>query len=88
VVKKVNKKEAENKAVKDIIIQGGLQAAVISLFILLMFGNGNATIVAILDAIKQSKVDAWQVAVIAFPIIFVACTLVQLITYILNSNKK
>jgi hypothetical protein len=88
VVKKVNKQEAENKAVKNIIIQGCLQAAVICVFILLMFGNGNATIVAILDAIKQSKVEAWQIAAIAFPIMFVACTIVQLMTYILNTNKK
>lgn len=57
MVKKVNKQEAENKVVKNIIIQGCLQAAVISVFILLMFGSGNATIVAILDAIKQSKVE-------------------------------
>ncbi len=88
MVKKVNKREVENKAVRDIIIQGVLQAGVISLIILLMFGQGNATIVAILDAIKQSKVDAWQVAVIAFPIMFVACTIVQLITYILKNGKK
>ncbi len=88
MAKKVNKAEAENKAVRDIIIQGGLQSAVISLIILFMFGNGNSTIVAILDAIKQSKVDAWEIAVIAFPIMFVACTIVQLVTYILNSNKK
>lgn len=88
MVKKVNKQEAENKVVKNIIIQGCLQAAVISVFILLMFGSGNATIVAILDAIKQSKVEAWQIAAIAFPIMFVACTIVQLMTYILNTNKK
>lgn len=88
MVKKVNKQEAENKVVKNIIIQGCLQAAVISVFILLMFGSGNATIVAILDAIKQSKVEAWQIAAIAFPIMFVACTIVQLMTYVLNTNKK
>lgn len=88
MVKKTNKKELENKAILEIIVQGLLQALVMSLIILLMFGDGNATIVAVLDAIKQAKVSAWEIAVVVFPMIFVACTAVQLAAYIVKGGKK
>lgn len=88
MAKKTIKKTTENKVILDIAIQGAIQALVICILVYLMFGEGNATIVAILDAIRQSKVDVWQVSVIAFPIVFTACTAVQLAGYILRTNKK
>lgn len=86
--KKVNKQETECKDVTNIIIYCGVQAAVISIISLLLFCQCNATMYVVLDSTVNGKIEAWQVAGIAFPIVFVACALVHIIFYVIKNHKK
>jgi hypothetical protein len=52
-----------------------------------MFGPFNETIVAILDTINAHNISAWHLAVIAFPLIFVCSTVINLGVYVAKDRK-
>lgn len=88
MAKRITKKQMEqSKEMNLMIVNGLLQSLLISVLVYAMFGPFNETIVAILDTINAHNISAWHLAVIAFPIIFVCSTVINLGVYVAKDRK-